>query len=381
MRTLTPRLFLVVLASWSALFPVGLAHHADTPPQATAPAADPIVGAWKLDLAKSTNATAEAELLTIVPQGDGFKLTFLAAQSNKYNPHYEVVTDMKGSVSAPTDSGKPMNGTWRFTRDKPNAFVVEGEGSFGGWKKEYTVSADRQTLSVHELPGNSVITRGKVDSNGAFHPVRETLVFDRISESEAQNLTREMVDSDAAQKKLAAEKAAEQAALDAVACSLAPGETGVSDSVTNQNAWHEYICAKDRFAIRLPDAPKKQGLEQSNFYELFVTQDESIVAELSVSSTHVDCKKWVSEMQAIVNRPLPPGAIRILKETTFQGRPGFESVDPHTNGPTYVLDDLTQCSEGTTYEFHSRWLKDHPKPEEVTRIFDSFRRLPKENNQ
>jgi hypothetical protein len=35
----------------------------------------------------------------------------------------------------------------------------------------------------------------------------------------------------------------------------------------------------------------------------------------------------------------------------------------------------------TTYRFHARWLTDHPKPEEVTRIFDSFRLLTKENNQ
>jgi hypothetical protein len=77
--------FLAGLALPSALFPVGHAQQSTASTQATRPAADPIVGAWKLDIDKSTNPTAEAEILTIVPQGDEFKLTFMATQSNGYN--------------------------------------------------------------------------------------------------------------------------------------------------------------------------------------------------------------------------------------------------------------------------------------------------------
>jgi hypothetical protein len=83
----------------------------------------------------------------------------------------------------------------------------------------------------------------------------------------------------------------------------------------------------------------------------------------------------------MVNQPLPPGAIRGTTETTFQGHSAFEVVDTHTNGPTYLLIDVNQCLGNRTYSFHARWLTGHPKPEEVTRIFDSFRLLTKENNQ
>jgi len=352
-----------------------------TSPQATRPVADPIVGAWRLDVKKSTNPLAESEILTIAVQGDLFKLTFVATQSNRYNPHYEAVTDMKGTVSNPTDSGKPMNDAWRFSRNEPNVFVQEGVGAFGGWKKEYAVSTDGKTLTVHELPGNSKIIGDKIDSNGVIRPVQHVLVFEKIPESEGQRLIQEMVDADAAQKTLGAKKAAEQAELDAVACNVAQGQTGAPEPIVNQSAWREYICPKDGFAISLPNAPKRQSLQGFNFYKLFMTEDESIVAQLWVSSEPVDCTAGLREMRAMVNKPLPPGAIRGTTETTFQGMPAFESVDPHTNGPKYLLYDLAQCSANRTYRFHARWLTDHPKPEEVSRIFDSFRLLTNENNQ
>lgn len=374
MKRLTVMLSVTSLLLLGAYRQVGYAQQPTRPPQAMGHA-DPIIGAWKLDVDKSTNPTAEAEILTITPQGDEFKLTFVATQSNGYNPHYEVVTDLKGTVSKPTDSGKPMNDAWRFSRNEPTVFVQEGVGPFGGWKKEYAVSADGKTLTVRDLPGNSKIIAGKIDSKGVIHPVQHVLVFEKITESEGQRLIKEMVESDAAEKALGAERAAAQAALDAVACSMAPGQTAAPESTANQSAWHEYICPKDGFAITIPNAPQKQSLQRVNFYKLFMTEDESIVAQLWVSAEPVDCAARLREMQAMVNR----GAG--TKETTFQGRPGFESVDVHTNGPTYLLYDLDQCLANRTYRFHARWLTDHPKPEEVTRIFDSFRLLTKENNQ
>jgi hypothetical protein len=377
MKRLTVGLFVTCLLLLRVYLPVGYAQQSTAPPQTTRPAADPIVGAWKLDSDKSTNSTAEAEILTIVPQGDEFKLTFMAMQSNGYNPHYEVVTDMKGTISKPTDSGKPMNDAWRFSRKAPSVFVQEGVGPFGGWKKEYVVSTDGKTLTIHDFPGYSKIIVGRTDSKGVIHPVQRVLVFERISESEGQSLTQKMADSDAAQKALAAEKAAAQAAMDAVACGRAPGQTAEPESIANQSAWHEYICPKDGFAISLPNAPKIR----SNFYKLLLAEDESVVAQLWVSAEPVDCTAWLREMQAMVNRPLPPGATGGTTETTFQGRTGFESVDAHTNGPTYLLYDLKQCLGNKTYRFHARWLTDRPKPEEVTRIFDSFRLLTIENNQ
>jgi hypothetical protein len=381
MKLLSVRFFLAGLLLSSALISVGHAQQSTTPSQATRPTADPIVGGWKLNNDKSTNPTAEVEILTIVPQGDEFKLTFMATQSNGYNPHYEIVTDMKGTISKPTDSGKPMNDAWRFSRNEPNVFVQEGVGSFGGWKKEYAVSADGKTLTVHELPGHPKIIAGNMDSKGVMHPVQQVLVFEKISESEGQSLIQKMANSNAAQETLAAEKIAAQAALDAVACSMTPGQTTAPESIANQTAWHEYTCPKDGFAISLPNAPNKQSLQRSNAYYLFMTQDQSIVAQLGVSAEPVDCIAGLREMRAMVNRPLPPGAIRLTRETIFQGHPAFESEDAHTNGPTYQLYDLNQCLGNRTYRFHARWLTGQPKPVEVSRIFNSFRLLMKENSQ
>ena len=368
MKRRAARLFVTCLLLLSACPPAGYAQQSVTPPQSMRPA-DPIVGAWKLNIDKSTNPTAEAEILTVARQGDEFKLTFMAMQSSRYNPHYEVVTDMKGTISKPTDSGKPMNDAWRFSRKEPNVFVKESVGSFGGGKEEYTVSADGKTLTVHELPGNSTLIAGKLASNGVFHQVQHVLVFEKISDSEGQRLTQEMVASDASQKVLGAEKDAAQAALDAVACSVASGQTAAFESIGNHGAWHEYICTNDAFAISLPNAPKKQSLQRVNSYNLFTADDVSIVTRLDVSAEPVDCTAGLREMRAI----------RLIKETTFQGKPAFESTN--TNGPTYLLYDLTQCAGNRSYSFHARWLTDHRKPEVVARIFDSFRLLTTENNK
>jgi hypothetical protein len=383
MKLLSVRLFLAGLLLSSVLFPAGHAQQSTMAPDAVQATADPIVGAWKLNVEKSTNPAAESELITITRQGNEFQIILQAMQSNKYNPHYQVMTDMKGTTSKLVQGdGKPMSDEWRITRNQPNSFVVESVGPFGAGKKEYAVSADGKTLTVHELRGSATrIIGGKIDSNGVIHRFEQVLVFEKISDSEGRTLSQGMVDTDAAQKALAAEKSAAQAALDADACSIAPGQTDAPESVANQSAWHEYICPKDGFAISLPNVPKKQSLQRVNSYNLFMTQDESIVAQLWVSAEPVDCAAGLREMQAMVNRPLPSGAIRGIKETTFQGTPAFESVDPHTNGPTSLLHDLTQCLGNRTYKFHARWLTGQPKPEEVSRIFNSFRLLTKENNQ
>ncbi len=361
MRIRLPRLFLFCFAALNVIFPVGEQYPAAAQDAQTA--ADPILGAWKLNVPKSTNATAEAEILTIARQGEQFKLTFVAKQANEYNPHYEAVTDMKGMVSKPTDGGKPMNDAWRFVRNGPNKFEQEGVGAFGGWKKEYAVSSDGKTLTVHELQGSSKIVAGRRDANGVFHRLERILVFERIPEPEGERLIKEMVDADAAQKAIGAKKAAEQAALDAVACSKSSEQASAAD----QSGWSEYACPGDGFAIKLPHAPAKQSLQRVNEYNLFTNEDASIVTQLWVSAGPVDCDARTKEARALK-----------ASETVFQGSPAFESVDRHTNGPQYVLYDLTQCRGNRTYGFHARWLSDQAKPEEITRIFDSFRLLAKD---
>ena len=361
----------------------GYAQQSTTPPQTTQPPADPIVGSWKLNIDKSINPIAERELITIARQGNQFQIIFQALQSNEYNPHYQVTTDMNGAISKLVQAdGKPMSDEWRVTRTQPNAFVVESVGPFGGSKEEYAVSVDGKTLTVHELPDSAPkLVAGKTDSNGVFHRFEQVLVFEKISDSEGRALSQKMTDTDVAQKALAAEKAAAQAALDATACSLASGQSEAPASIPNQTAWHEYICPKDGFGISLPNTPQEQSLERFDFYKLFMTEDESIVAQLWVSAESVDCAAWLQGERSMVNRPLPLGMTSGTTETTFQGSPAFESVDRHTNGPMYLLYDLNQCSANRTFRFHARWLTDQSKPEEVTRIFDSFQLLTKPDKQ
>jgi hypothetical protein len=382
MRLLTLRFCLAAMLLSVAAFVTGQAQEPPVAAGAGQTAADPILGWWKLNVEKSTNPIAESELIFIAEQGNQFQIVFQAMQSNKYNPHYQITTDMKGTTAKPVQvDGRPMNDEWRVTRNTPNAFVVEGVGSSGGWRNEYAVSANGKRLTVRELPGTSRIVAGKIDANGVMHPIQHVLVFEKIPDSEGQALSKVMSDTDAAQKAEAAKKSAEQAALDAVACSLATSQGRDGTSGGKQTVWREYVCPKDGFGISLPNAPEKQSLQNSNFYKLFMTEDESIVAQLWVSAEPIDCAGWIQEMQKIVNKPVPPGTISATRETTFQGNPAFEDIDRHTNGPQYVLYDVTECTANKTYNFHARWLSDQSKPQEVTRIFDSFKLVTKENSQ
>jgi hypothetical protein len=163
-----------LLAAGSAQQPATL----PTPPRA---ASDPVVGIWRLNVDKSTHPPAASELITIVSQGSDLKLTFDIKQDNEYNPHYELVTDMKGATVKPTYAdGKPTNDAWRVTRNGPNAFEMQLLGPFGGWRDEYEISADGKTLTMHRMPSKTGIVGGQVDRNGAAHTVQVISIFERI---------------------------------------------------------------------------------------------------------------------------------------------------------------------------------------------------------
>ncbi len=111
--------------------------------------ADSIVGVWKLNVDKSTNPSAASELITIVSQGGDFKLTFDIKQDNEYNPHYEVLTDMKGATVKPTYlDGKQTSDAWRVTRRGPKAFEMQLLGPFGGWKDRIRGKRRRQVIGT-----------------------------------------------------------------------------------------------------------------------------------------------------------------------------------------------------------------------------------------
>jgi hypothetical protein len=168
----------VLLLQITFLAVTGCVHRTSAPPTVPAPSAiDPIIGAWELNSDKSTNPPAASELITIVSQGSGFKLTFDIKQDNEYNPHYDIVTDMNGATVKPTNAdGKQTSDEWRVTRLRPNAFEMELQGPFGGWKDDYEVSPDGKTLTLRR-----VLNEGRVHvtyRNGQSHEV--ILIFEKV---------------------------------------------------------------------------------------------------------------------------------------------------------------------------------------------------------
>jgi hypothetical protein len=182
MKLLTIKLVSAGSFLLTALSLVAYAQQPTTTPEPSAqPAADPIVGAWKLNSDKSTNPPAASELITIVPQGSQFNLDFDIKQDNKYNPHYKILTDMRGDAVKPTyANGQGTTSSWRVTRQSPKAFEMELLGPFGGWKDEYEVSADGKEMTMRRIPSNGGIVAGKMDSKGAVHSVQVIMVFDRV---------------------------------------------------------------------------------------------------------------------------------------------------------------------------------------------------------
>jgi len=365
------RLLAGVLLS-GVLLAVGSAEQSSVSSQVRPPSTDPLLGAWLLNIKESTNPSAASEIITIVKEENGFRFDFVERNDNGYNPHSSIVTTMRGETSRILYSdGKQDQCNWRVRRQGAKNFEMELVCPHGGWKDKYEVSTSGRKLTFHRIWSNAGIIAEKIDPNGVIRSVPHIHVFDKISVDEARSSIQTMDDQDAAEKAVASQKAAEQAALDATACTLASGQTAVL--TTNPSAWLEYVCPKDGFAITIPNPPQKQSLARFNFYKLFMTGDESIVAQLWVSSEPVNCTDRLAKQRNLANEKLPLKTVRGTVETTFQGQPAFETVDTHTNGPKYLLYDLDQCLGDKNYRFHARWLAGQTKPEEVSRIFSSFR--------
>jgi hypothetical protein len=171
MKTPLCRLVLLAIAATSAFG------------QAVSPS-DPLDGVWKLNLDKSKNALEvvgiESEVITIAAQGSSHKLTFDVKQSNDYNPHYYIVTDMKGGMVRPVNAdGKATNGSWRVTRQSTKAFDMELISQFGGWTDKYEVSADGKTMTLLRVTIAGP-TFAQVEKDGTVRRQGQHLVvFDR----------------------------------------------------------------------------------------------------------------------------------------------------------------------------------------------------------
>lgn len=145
------------------------------------PKPDPIRGVWNLNVDKSKNAMAipDSEVITIVSQGNSYKLTFDVKQSNGYNPKYDIVTDLKGGAVKPVYAdGRGTNDSWRVTRQSTKAFDME---LVGGWTDKYELSSDGKTMTLHRVPSNTGLVGGYIEKDGTVrHQPQYVLVFDRV---------------------------------------------------------------------------------------------------------------------------------------------------------------------------------------------------------
>jgi hypothetical protein len=96
--------------------------------------------------------------------------------------------------------------------------------------------------------------------------------------------------------------------------------------------WYSLCILPHRKAFALARIQKSSALrnETVNSVHTLAVQDrifqllaehESIVAQLWISAEPVDCTAWLREMQALVNRPLPHGAIAGPRRPLFKADP------------------------------------------------------------
>jgi hypothetical protein len=108
-------------------------------------AGDSFIGTWNLNIDKSPGSHMEREVVSIVSQGNLYKLVYDWFGDNGTVLHVWLVTDMKGDCVKETQSnGQPTTGKACITRLGPRAFVDDNDIL----RDEYTVSRDGRTLTV-----------------------------------------------------------------------------------------------------------------------------------------------------------------------------------------------------------------------------------------
>jgi hypothetical protein len=144
----------IVAATLVALF-VGTLAAQQAGPSPTQ--ADPILGRWELDLAKSTfnpGPPPRRELRLYEPEHEGIKAVVAITDASGRTTTFEYVTSYNDVVSAVT--GSETSDSIRMR--KIDAYTVEGELSQGGRVVGHTrrvVSRDGQTMTItlrRELP-------------------------------------------------------------------------------------------------------------------------------------------------------------------------------------------------------------------------------------
>ena len=143
-------------------------------PSSSTPTQDRFVGAWKLNLDKSSMPPA-SKTISIEHQGNAYRIRCHVRYDNGTELDSWSLTDMKGEMSKVGQSdGKPMNEEWRVTRESPDSFVIDSRPF--RTVVRYTVSSDGQTLTARKV--SSAMAGGKIE-NGVLKSPVEILVFDK----------------------------------------------------------------------------------------------------------------------------------------------------------------------------------------------------------
>ena len=131
---------------------------------------DPLVGTWKLNVAKSTGTSFKSGSTKIEPAGAGVKLTvdFEGVDGTKY--HWTLTANYDGK-DVPVTGNSPYGDVTAFTRvDARTTRIVSKQGGKPSVTQTIVVSEDGKTRTV--------TTKG-TDAKG--QPVDTIAFYDRVS--------------------------------------------------------------------------------------------------------------------------------------------------------------------------------------------------------
>ena len=168
-------------------------------------------------------------------------------------------------------------------------------------------------------------------------------------------------------------------ALGFIATCLAATHQGLAKG--EGQVWKEYVYPVSGFAVMAPTPPREQDVDYFRIYEFGL--DSDLHLRLEVLKGKEDCVGWVrwaTQHNDSKHRKLVSLAGHTALETWMQ-RP----IPPNPSHLSRLFLIRGTCINSTSYIFAGDWPTDvpdsefdAPRPEIVTRIFDSFRIIEKE---
>jgi hypothetical protein len=148
--------------------------------------------------------------------------------------------------------------------------------------------------------------------------------------------------------------------------------------IQSQTVWKEYVFADDRFAITLPDLPKRHAdatLPEFTVYS--VSLPGNAMLSLRVSRQDRDCAATLAQLKdgALNGKSgIDPSSV---KNPSIDGNQGLEYE--YTVSRDGGSSDRFYCVNGRFYAFSIRWLGTQVPPASVDRVLSSFHLLSTEH--